>query len=61
MPKISGIPQVKTRVPLTLWCVAFVVTFVSLSMSLTNRSSGKAAAQQHANMESSAAGSFFPL
>jgi len=61
MSKISGLPRMKTRVPLPLWCVAIVVTFVSLSMSLTNSGSGKAGAHQQANMVSSVAGSFLPL
>ena len=61
MSKISGLPRMKTRVPLPLWCVAIVVIFVSLSMSLANSGSGKIVAHRHANMESSAAGSFLPL
>lgn len=46
MLNISGIPHIKTRVPLPLWYVAVVVTLFSLSTSLVQRDSDKELHQQ---------------
>jgi len=51
MLNTSGIPHVRTRIPLPLWCAAVVVTIFSLSTTLTQRDSEQGVHQQ-ANMAS---------